>query len=62
MRVVDALGYPLRFELMPGQDHDSITGYRLLRELDFCPGEVLADRAYDTNAMWSFYKAELLLR
>ncbi|QOH62287.1 IS5 family transposase [Paenibacillus polymyxa] len=49
--MVDALGYPLRFELTPGQDHDSVTGYRLLHELDFCPGEVLADRAYDTNAI-----------
>nr|WP_155252316.1 IS5 family transposase [Paenibacillus polymyxa] len=49
--MVDALGYPLRFELTPGQDHDSVTGYRLLHELDSCPGEVLADRAYDTNAI-----------
>ncbi|WP_272948149.1 transposase [Paenibacillus sp. A3] len=49
--MVDTLGDPLRFELTPGQDHDSVTGYRLLHELDFCPGEVLADRAYDTNAI-----------
>ncbi|WP_084463318.1 transposase [Paenibacillus forsythiae] len=49
--IVDALGYPLRFELTPGQDHDSVTCYRLLHELEFGPGEVLADRAYDTNAI-----------
>lgn len=50
--MVDALGYLLRFfELTPGQDHDSVTGYRLLHELDLCPGQVLADRTYDTNAI-----------
>jgi transposase len=49
--MVDALGYPLRFDLTPGQEHDSVTGYRLLHELNFCPGKVLADRAYDTNVI-----------
>ncbi|QWU13136.1 transposase [Paenibacillus sophorae] len=37
--------------MTPGQDHDPVTGYRLLHELDVCPGEVLGDRAYDTNAI-----------
>ncbi|WP_282937636.1 transposase [Paenibacillus sp. RC67] len=41
----------LRFELTSGQDHDSVTGYRFLQELDYYPSEVLADRAYDTNAI-----------
>lgn len=39
------------FELTSGQDHDSVTGYRFLQELDYYPSEVLADRAYDTNAI-----------
>ncbi len=49
--MVDALGYPLRFELTPGQDHDSVMGYHFLQELDVCPRQVVADRAYDTNAI-----------
>jgi transposase len=49
--MLDALGYPLRFELTPGQNQDLVTDYRLLHELDFSPSEVLADRAYDTNAI-----------
>ncbi|MFC3750727.1 hypothetical protein [Paenibacillus sp. GCM10012306] len=33
--MVNALGYPFRFELTPGQEHECITNYRLLYELGF---------------------------
>ena len=49
--VVDALGNPLQFELTPGQAHDSVQGYEMLAQFDLSNREVLADRAYDTDAI-----------
>ncbi|WP_419892187.1 IS5 family transposase [Paenibacillus xylanexedens] len=49
--VVDALGNPLRFELTGGEAHDSVQGYELLQEMKLTKKQVLADRAYDTNAI-----------
>jgi len=49
--MVDALGNPLRFELTGGQSHDCVTGYELLQSIDLTGSNVLADRAYDTNAI-----------
>ncbi|GGO09923.1 DDE transposase [Saccharibacillus kuerlensis] len=49
--VVDALGNPLKFELTPGQAHDSVKGYEMLSQFDLSNREVLADRAYDTDAI-----------
>jgi len=47
--LADALGRPLRFVLMPGQAHESLTAAALLDGRR--AGAVLADRAYDTNAI-----------
>ena len=47
--VVDALGNPLRVELTPGQWADSPRALNLLSGLD-CQA-VVADKAYDTNAI-----------
>lgn len=46
---VDALGNPLRFKLTGDQCHDSVTGYKMLKQMDLTKKQVLADRAYDTN-------------
>lgn len=51
--VVDAEGRPIRLELTAGQAHDSPVAADLLSDL----GEgaiLLADRAYDTNALRAF--------
>lgn len=56
--VVDALGNPLRFELTAGQAHDSVTGYEILSTLDLQNREVLADRAYDTDAIVALLKGK----
>lgn len=51
--VVDAEGRPIRLELTAGQAHDSPVATDLLDDL----GEgaiLLADRAYDTNALCAF--------
>jgi transposase len=45
----DTLGRPLRFLLAPGQSHDILAAPALLEGLS-CQA-VLADRAYDTNAL-----------
>jgi transposase len=45
------LGNPLRFQLTGGQAHDSVKGCDLLRTLKLAKKQVLADRAYDTNAI-----------
>jgi len=47
--LVDALGRPLRFILTGGEVHDSITAADLLK--GSAPGGVIADRAYDSNAL-----------
>ncbi|MFB0843301.1 transposase [Paenibacillus oleatilyticus] len=49
--IVDALGNPLRFELTGGQSHDCVTGYKMLKSMELTGTNVLADRAYDTNAI-----------
>ncbi|WP_434784554.1 IS5 family transposase [Paenibacillus polymyxa] len=54
--VVDALGNPLRFELTGGQAHDSVQGYEILQTIELTMKQVLADRAYDTNAIRSLLK------
>ncbi|WP_373408428.1 IS5 family transposase [Brevibacillus brevis] len=56
--VADALGNPLRFELTPGQAHDSVMGYEMLSTLDLQNREVLADRAYDTDAIVTLLKEQ----
>ena len=47
--VVDALGNPLRLALTPGQQADCSVAADLLQGL--AVGAVLADKAYDTNAI-----------
>jgi transposase len=49
--VVDALGNGLRLALTPGQYADSPQLPGLLAALPTAPGAVVADRAYDTNAV-----------
>ncbi|QDH23839.1 IS5 family transposase [Saccharibacillus brassicae] len=49
--IVDALGNPLKFELTTRQAHDSVKGYEMLSQFDLSNREVLADRAYDTDAI-----------
>lgn len=49
--LTDTLGRPLRFLLAPGQSHDILAAPLLLEGLT-CQA-VLADRAYDTNALRS---------
>jgi transposase len=47
--LVDAQGRPLRFILTGGEVHDSLIAAALLA--DAKPGGVIADRAYDSNAI-----------
>jgi transposase len=47
--LADALGRPLRFILTPGQVHDSVVAPALLQ--GFQSGAVIADKAYDSNAL-----------
>ena len=47
--LADALGRPLRFLLAPGQSHDILAAPQLLA--GHRAQAVLADRAYDTNAL-----------
>jgi len=47
--LTDTLGRPLRFLLAPGQSHDILAAPVLLK--GFTCEAVLADRAYDTNAL-----------
>lgn len=49
--VVDALGNCLRLVLTPGQQADCTQLPGLLACLPQAPGAVVADRAYDTNAV-----------
>lgn len=47
--LADTLGRPLKFLLAPGQSHDILAAPSLLQG---CTAQaVLADRAYDTNAL-----------
>ncbi|NEU24692.1 IS5 family transposase [Paenibacillus polymyxa] len=56
--VVDALGNPLRFELTGGEAHDSVHGYEMLKAMKLTMKHVLADRAYDTNAIRAFLEEQ----
>jgi len=47
--LVDALDNPLRFEWTAEQNHDSVQGYEMLKEIDLTQRNFLADRAYDTH-------------
>ncbi|OJX18033.1 MAG: IS5 family transposase [Devosia sp. 67-54] len=49
--ICDTLGRPLRFLLAPSQSHDILAAPALLE--GFTCQAVLADRAYDTNALRS---------
>lgn len=49
--MVDALGNCLRFKLTPGQQADCTVLPDLLAALPEPPGAVVADKAYDTNAV-----------
>jgi transposase len=51
--VVDARGLPIRLALSAGQDHDSRLALELLAELGQ-GGMLLADRAYDSDAIREF--------
>ncbi|MDY8024971.1 IS5 family transposase [Paenibacillus polymyxa] len=52
--VVNALGNPLRFELTGSEVHHSVHGYEMLQVMKLTMKQVLADRAYDTNAIRVF--------
>ncbi len=54
----DALGNPLRFELTGGEAHDSVHGYEMLKAMKLTMKQVLADRAYDTNAIRVFLEEQ----
>jgi transposase len=47
--LVDALGTLVRFVLLPGQRHDSVGVAPLPKDFDFAA--LLADKAFDTNAV-----------
>ena len=48
--LVDASGLPIRLKLTPGQAHDGRSAAGMLDDIG--PGQtLLADRAYDTNAL-----------
>jgi len=49
--LVDGLGYPLKFILTPGQEHDSLQGAALLEGSGGPETAVLADRGYDVDAL-----------
>jgi transposase len=49
LALVDALGNPVRFILLPGQRHDSIGAEPILQDIEFAA--LLADRAFDNNAL-----------
>jgi transposase len=53
--VVDARGLPIRLGLSAGQDHDSRLALELLAGLEK-NGMVLADRAYDSDAIREFVR------
>lgn len=55
---MDALGNPLRFELTGGEAHDSVHGYKMLKAMKLTMKQVLADRAYDTNAIRAFLEEQ----
>ncbi|MBT2284115.1 transposase [Paenibacillus polymyxa] len=56
--VVDTLGNPLRLDLTGGEAHDSVQGFNILKSMKLIRKQVLADRAYDTNAIRTFLKEQ----
>lgn len=55
--VVDRQGLPLRFMLSAGQEHDSLRAFDLLHGL-LGDGVLLADKAYDADAVRAFARSE----
>jgi len=51
--VVDGQDLPVQLALSPGQEHDSLIAVKLLSSLH-SPGLVLADKAYDSDAIRKF--------
>ena len=47
LALVDALGNLVRFELMPGQRHDSVGVAPLIKDVEF--EAMLADKSFDNN-------------
>ena len=52
--IVDGLGNPVEFLLSPGNDHDSIHAIELLKQTEIRGSNVLADRAYGTEAIRTY--------
>ncbi|WP_082067260.1 transposase [Paenibacillus terrae] len=56
--VVDALGNPIHFDLSGDENHDSVQGYDILKQLKLTLKHILADRAYDTIAIRTLLEEE----
>lgn len=52
--IVDGLGNPVEFLLSPGNDHDSVHAIELLKRTEIIGSNVLADRAYGTEAIRTY--------
>ena len=52
--IVDGLGNPVEFLLSPGNDHDSVHAIELLKQTEITGSNVLADRAYGTEAIRTY--------
>ena len=52
--IVDGLGNPVEFLLSPGNDHDSVHAIELLKQTEISGSNVLADRAYGTEAIRTY--------
>ena len=52
--IVDELGNPVEFLLSPGNDHDSVHAIELLKQTEISGSNVLADRAYGTEAIRTY--------
>ena len=51
---VDGLGNPVEFLLSPGNDHDSVHVIELLKQTEISGSNILADRAYGTEAIRTY--------
>ena len=47
LALTDALGNPVRFELLPGRRYDTVGDEPPIRGIDF--GGLIADKAFDSN-------------
>lgn len=54
--IVDGLGNPVEFILSPGNDHDSIHAINLLSKIEIKNSNILADKAYGTEAIRNYIK------